>query len=216
MRFYAVAVLLALTWTSRAMAALQPPIIAPESGWVHAPALVMLSNANPSGVIFYTVDGSDPRDRFGNVARNARVYKPARDFPAIFPLSVNRSMVVAAFTADQDFSKLLFTEISYHGPPASVISNFLGEFVEFKNVGAVALDVSGLELRNILRPEPSGNLLHIFPVGTSVGPGQFHFLVRGTNEFALVYPGVPVDGQLLGRKIDHEIGELVVRATNGA
>ena len=59
------------------MAALQPPIIAPESGWVHAPALVMLSNANPSGVIFYTVDGSDPRDRFGNVARNARVYQPA-------------------------------------------------------------------------------------------------------------------------------------------
>jgi len=211
------------------MAALQLPIIAPESGLVHAPALVILSNPNPSGVIFYTVDDLAPRDRFGNVSRTARVYKRGRDFPAIFPLSVNRSMVVrarvkagaewseavaAAFTADQDFSKLLFTEISYHGPPFSVISNFLGEFVELKNVGAVALDVSGLEMRNIARTEP--NLLYNFPAGTSIGPGQFHFLVRGTNEFALVYPGVPVDGQLLGRKIDHERGELVVRATNGA
>jgi hypothetical protein len=229
MKTRAVAGLLTLTLAARAIAALQPPVITPESGLVHAPALVILSNPNPSGVIFYTVDDLDPRDRFGNVSRTARVYKRARDFPAIFPLSVNRSMVVrarvkagaewseavaAAFTADQDFSKLLFTEISYHGPPASVISNFLGEFVELKNVGAVALDVSGLELRNIARTEP--NLLYNFPAGTSIGPGEFHFLVRGTNEFALVYPGVAVDGQLLGRKIDHEIGELVVRATNGA
>src|SRR5262245_59413994 len=79
----AVAGLVALTLAGRAFAALQPPMISPEGGLVHTPALVIPSNPNPSGVIFYTVDGSDPRDRFGNTARNARVYKPGRDFPAI-------------------------------------------------------------------------------------------------------------------------------------
>jgi hypothetical protein len=229
MSLRAVAGLLGLVVSLRAPASLQPPVLAPETGLVHTPALVTASNPNPSGVIFYTVDGSDPRERFGNVARNARVYKPGRDFPAIFPLSVNRSMVVrarvkagaewsdavaAAFTADQDFSNLLFTEISYHGPPGPIIQG-VGELIELKNVGVVALDVSGLELRNLYRPEASGNLLHLFPVGTIIGPGQFYLLVENTNAFPLAYPGVQVDGQLL-RKIDHERGELVVRATNGA
>ena len=127
--------------------ALEPPGIFPESGELVAPARVKLRNPNPSGAIFYTADGTDPRGEDGTVRSGAQVYSDSvesHDF--VGPFSANRSMVVrcrvksgedwsemktATFIADQDFSKLLVTEIMFHptnGPPESEYE----EFIEFK------------------------------------------------------------------------------------
>ena len=63
----------------RVSLALEVPVISPAGGNVQAPALLSISHANPSGAIFYTTDGTDPRDARGRVRRTARVYRPSRD-----------------------------------------------------------------------------------------------------------------------------------------
>lgn len=214
-------------------AALLPPVFDPQGGFVRSPCLVLATNFNATGVIFYTVDGGDPRDHFGNVATNARCYLYPRLHPSderstearsdADAISVNRSMIIRArvksgtnwseltaapFTADQDFSKLLFTEVMFHptqrdrGPD---------EFVEFKNVGTVPLDLSGLILAEI-----DTKYLHgTFPPGSIVGPGQFFVLARDTNEFRTLYPGAPVEGQY-DTQLGNSSATPAVMDTNGA
>ena len=99
---------------------------------------------------------------------------------------MNRSMVVrariksgadwseltaAAFTADQDFSRLLFTEVMYH-PRAFIHTPRDEEFIELRNLGDVPLDVSGLRLVGLTQGTTSQPLeLFKFPAGSSVPPG---------------------------------------------
>src|SRR5690349_7985871 len=98
-----------------------PPDFSQLGGRVHSPALLVLSHTNLTGAIFYTVNGEDPRDPFGNVAPSAKSYSD--------PINLNQPTVVrarfkvgsrwsdlrgAAFSVDQDFSPLLFTELMYH------------------------------------------------------------------------------------------------------
>lgn len=165
---------------------------------MHTPGLVVAANPNSSGAIFYTVDGTDPRGHFGNVTANARRYAA--------PLSVNRSiilrarvkagtdwsdLVAAAFTADQDFSNLLFTEVMYH--PTDLHGEEQEEFVEFKNVGMKPLDLSGLELRDITEASIIPPFFS-FPAGSIVQPGQFVVLAFNAGVFQSIYPNVALQG----------------------
>jgi hypothetical protein len=170
----------------------EAPTFDPAGGLVRSPALVQLAHENDSGTIFYTVDGPDPRDPFGMVAADARSVSG--------PLSVNRSMIirarvrrgtewseptVAAFTADQDFSKLFFSELMYHPRDAGDIA----EFIEFKNTGTVPLDLSELRLRTVYN-----NNLYIFPPKSHIGPGGFCVLVAREAAFRLMHPTAPFQG----------------------
>jgi hypothetical protein len=230
-----VALLLSALCAVSGYAALMPVTFDPAGGTIQSPALVLLTNHNSTGVIFYTTDGSDPRDVFGGVVPTARIYEPpTANTPALtFPLSINRPMIVtarvksgtnwsdaavAAFSVDQDFSKLLFTEILFHSPPTP--TNFdLGplEFVELKNTGSKTLDLSGLELRNLITTRTRG-LHHTFPTGSVVGAGQFMIIAITNAIFEAYYPGVPLAGCFNGpeRGLNHEREELALRATNGA
>jgi hypothetical protein len=62
-------ILTSLLGTHFCQAQLVAPLFTPGGGLVGSPALVQLTNPNPSGVIFYTTNGDDPRDPFGNVVR---------------------------------------------------------------------------------------------------------------------------------------------------
>jgi len=80
-----------LLWLALALCArtaLVPPTISPRGGLVRSPALVVLTNVNPTGAVFYTLDGGDPSGHFGNVVTNARSYSE--------PVSVNYSLVIRA------------------------------------------------------------------------------------------------------------------------
>jgi hypothetical protein len=192
-----------------------PPVCTPPGGSVRSPALVTITSPNPQVAIFYTLDGSDPSDPFGNVVPQARRYSA--------PLSINRSMVIRArvkagaewservtarFAADQDFSKLLFTEVMYH--PTHETERH--EFIELKNAGTVPLDVSGLELMSL---RGRVVLLHRFAEGAVIAPGAFYLLVNHPDEFQARYPGVPYQGVNL-RRLDNSFDALAIQSTNAA
>jgi hypothetical protein len=200
-----------------AAGALIPPSISPPGGLARSPALVTIANPNSAGAIFYTLDGSDPRGHFGNVETNARV--------CLSPLSINRSLVIrarvksstnwsdlvaAAFTLDQDFSKLLFTELMYH--PSDEMGREQEEFVELKNVGTIPLDISGLEFRDLT--ELAFNQF-TFPPNSIVLSGEFVVLALNTNVFHSVYPGRPLDGALISG-FNERSGSPALIGTNGA
>ena len=224
-----------IVYTSQAAAALLPVSFNPPGGLLKAPALLMLTNPNPSGAIFYTLNASDPRDVFGAVSTNALLFEPpAAAVPArSFPLSVHRPMIVtarvksganwspassAAFSVDQDFSKLLFTEVLFHAPP-NPTNPALGniEFLELKNTGTVAIDLSGLELRNLRTTTPRG-LYHTFPQGTQIAAGTFLVLSWSRDAFESYYPEVMLDALFNGpaSRLDHEGAEVVLRSSEGA
>jgi hypothetical protein len=202
-------------FSAGSLADLSAPRFTPGGGLVRSPALVKVTHANPAGVVFYTTDGSDPRDRFGNVAPTARA-QPS-------PISVNCSMLIrarvkngaewseptaAAFTADQDFSNLLFTEVMFH--PRD--TDDLAEFVELKNVGSVPLDLSGLELRYAL--SPVGPTFQ-FQSGKTIPPGGFIVLAHSAEAFRALYPDVPFDGPLSAR-MGNSFESLVLQSAEGA
>ena len=192
--------------------ALEPPSFSPAGGLVRSPAQVQVTHANDSGTVFYTIDGSDPRDPLGMVAADARTLSE--------PLSVNRSLTirarvrsgtewsglsVAAFTADQDFSKLFFSELMYHPKDAGDAA----EFIELKNTGAVPLDLSGLRLRTLENPN-----LFTFPAGSQIAPGAFVVLVALEAAFRTIHPIAPFHGIYSG-SLDNFADDITLER-NGA
>lgn len=194
-------------------AALNPPIVTPAGGIITAPSPITLANPNATGTVFFTLDGNDPRNVFGHVATTARPYEN--------PISANRpleiqarvksgtewsTLVVAAFTTDQDFSKLLFTEVMFHPQDSSD----RGEFVELKNVGNQPLDLSGLEFAAV----DSGILeaIYTFPNHTIVPPGSFFILVSNPAKFHEFYPDVPVNANFIGELSNSGVPYLSIRS----
>ncbi len=194
-----------------------PPVLSPAGGWVHAPALAEVTHNNAAGTVFYTINGPDPRDPFGEVAREAR--------RAPEQLSVNRPMVVrarvragvewsplvvTAFTVDQDFSKLLFTELMYH--PRD--NDDWAEFIELKNAGSVPLDLTGLQINfgyGGYRPFS----FYTFPAKTIVAPGGFHVSIAQLQAYRALHPAAQVDGILQG-EMSNDSGSLSVQTAAGA
>jgi hypothetical protein len=208
LRFLCVAVLV-----STCRGDLAPPVFAPGGGFVKAPSPIVLSHSNPSGKIVFTLDGSDPRDVFGNIVVHARIYTG--------PLTLSRPMLVrarvksgaewsdlaaAAFTSDQDFSQLIFTEIMYHPQDAGESA----EFVEFKNIGTRPIDLTGLEFACLNLLTPDVHAFMEFPPGTIIRPGEFRVLVHDLIKYPQHYPGAPMHGKYTG-DMPNSAGELVIR-----
>jgi hypothetical protein len=152
----------------------------------------------PTGTIWYTTDGSDPRLRGGAISSSAQQYTG--------PITLNRGMRVrtralsgstwtaiteATFFIVQDFTGLLLTEIMYHPLGTTNLSGDEFEFLELKNVAATNLELSGLYFTN--------GLTYSFPVGTFLAPGHFFVLVSNPAGFTNRYPAVHVDGVYSGK-----------------
>jgi hypothetical protein len=158
-----------------------------------------LTASAPSGTIYYTTDGSDPRLRGGAVSPSALPYTGA--------ITLNRSTEVlartfngsnwsalnhASFTVIRTWTDLFITEIMYH--PAGDLSGLDPdeyEFIELKNVGTTLLDLSGVSFTSGIR--------YTFPIGTELSPGDFVLLVSNPSAFTARYPGVSFDGVYEGR-----------------
>src|SRR5206468_1404869 len=101
------------------------------------------------------------------------------------------ALVETTIFVQQDFTKLLVSELMYNPPAAGLVSGDEFEFLEFKNAGLKALDLSGLLF--------SDGITFSFTNGTSLAPGQFFVLARNAAQFQSKYPGVTVNGVYTGR-----------------
>lgn len=190
---------------------LYPLTGAPEfsqfGGAVPAGFALTMTQTNTTGSIYYTMDGSDPRE-YGtaNVAPGAQAYS--------LPLILNAPTVVSArvlngtawsalvqatFYPPQDLTHLALAEVMYHPPAMGVTNCDEFEFLELQNLGTSTLNLTGLSF--------SQGIAFVFTNGTLLPPGQFFVLVRNPAAFAARYPGVAVQGVFTG-KLDNT-GETI-------
>jgi hypothetical protein len=169
------------------------------SGAVPAGFAFYMTNNNGAGTIYYTLDGSDPRARGGNISPTAVAYVPGT---AIF---VNATLTVRARVRNgtvwsavteatlypaQDFTKLLVTELMYNPPDVGATPGDEFEFLELKNTGALTLDLSGLNFNGIT---------FFFTNGARLAPGQFWVIGRNATTLGAKYPGLVINGIYSGR-----------------
>lgn len=183
-------------------AGLYPSLNAPGfsqiGGMVPPGYALTLTNPNPSGGIYYTRDGADPRLWGGALAPTALAYSTplvltnATTLRARIRDGANWSALVeATFYTVQDFAGFKITEIMYHPPPFSPYVGDDFEFVELKNTGTNTLDLSGLRFTD--------GFDFVFTNGTRLASNAFFVLARNPAAFGVKYPGVPVSGVYTGR-----------------
>ena len=180
-------------------AGLYPPVDAPQfnqfGGNVAAGfELTMTHSAAPAGTVFFTVDGTDPRE-YGTaaVAPSAQAYVAAMGINTLTHVRarvlVNNdwsALVDARFFPPQDYQSLLLTEIMYNPLGQDGTNGAEFEFVELKNIGTETVDLTGLHF--------SEGILFPFTNGTFLGPGEFFVLGRNPGALTLRYPGLVVHG----------------------
>ncbi|MBN2506439.1 MAG: lamin tail domain-containing protein [Verrucomicrobia bacterium] len=152
----------------------------------------LLSLTAPRGTIYYTTDGTDPRERFtGAVAPTALAYTPATPVSIPGPMRIkartwdgtNWSAVTEAeFVAGSMGVPLAITEILYHPLGGDAF-----EFVELFNAGLTPLDLGGFTCEGIT---------FTFPQNSWLAPGHTLVLIPHIDPaaFAARYPHVAVFG----------------------
>lgn len=157
-------------------------------------ATFRLENKNGEGQIIYTIDGTDPREAGGAVSPDAftstdrkalirlhssAVIKARIYFDGVWSALTHRDVL----SEEDDYSKLALTEIHYHPPEllydGDTISGKDLEFMELKNTGTTAINLSGLVLDSAVFYE--------FPDDAVLPPGRFYVLASKPSDFYLRY-----------------------------
>ncbi|MBN2473869.1 MAG: lamin tail domain-containing protein [Pirellulales bacterium] len=207
-------------------APLYPSVVAPsynQHGGQVASGFSLFINA-PAGVIYYTLDGSDPRLPGGGVSPNADVF-------SVFPISITGSTVVkaramvagewsalnqATFFVGQPAvgGDVAITELNYnpYDPTADELAadptfnNDDFEFIELQNTTNHAIDLTGLRFTTGVQ----------FDFGVdNLAAGQSLVLISNPAAFAARYgTGIHVAGQYTGN-LDNDGERIVLQDRNG-
>ncbi|HTG45519.1 MAG TPA: lamin tail domain-containing protein, partial [Verrucomicrobiae bacterium] len=161
----------------------------------------MLTISTPLGAIYYTTDGTDPRLPGGGISPRATLYSGpimvSSNAGIVARAYVNPTMLWTPWSAPVNASfvsttpKLVITEIMYHPvppPPGGTNSDEDFEYIELKNVGATALNVSSFTL--------SGGVEFTFPNRT-VAAGERILVVKSRYAFTNRY-GVALNAAIVG------------------
>ncbi len=166
------------------------PTFSQQGGAIGANFQLTITNPNGTGTIYYTTNGTDPRQAGGAVG----------GIPYTGPVAISQSTTVRArvLNSNAEWSpvneatfvggakpSLLITEIMYHPPDVGTTSGSEYEFIEIKNVGATSVPLFGMRFTGID---------YSFPPGASIDPASFIVLAKNPTLFAQKYPGVPVLG----------------------
>jgi hypothetical protein len=156
---------------------------------VNGPSSLLIDNIS-QGAILYTVDGSDPRSPGGSVAPSAKsggVNQVELEFSASAVVNARihyqdewSALKEVWLVADQDdYSRLAITELHYHPQEMVYRGDTIPgedlEFIEFKNTGTDAVNLSGLVLDSAVYYE--------FPEDALLPPGQFYVVVSKPAAF---------------------------------
>lgn len=198
---------------------LNAPLLSSYGGVVSNGFTLYLTNDNGAGAIYYTLDGSDPRVRGGNISSTALAYAPGMPILINFPATVRArvrsgaiwsALAEATFYPAQNFDKLIFTEIMYNPPGVGATPGDEFEFLELKNTGTNVLDLSGMNFTD--------GISCSFTNGTRLNPGQFLVLGRNRTTLQARYPGLAVHSTYTGRldnggetiTLSHPLGTKVI------
>jgi hypothetical protein len=177
-----------------------PPVFAPLNGEI-VTSLELTMSVPPSqeGTIYYTTDGSDPRQEgTGTVSPNAHRYagpllltSTTQVKARVFSEGASPPWAGQAWSAlsegtyvslgDEISNPLRITEIMYNP-----VGGDDYEFVELKNAGHVDLDLANASFEGIAFTFP--------PMAAPLAPGEFIVLVRNPAAFAERYPAVTIGG----------------------
>jgi len=190
----------------------EAPTLSPHGGSV-APGEA-LSMTAPEGIVYYTIDGSDPRMVGGAVAATAVAY--AGPITIDQPLNIAArarvggawsALVEARFLVDR---ALRISELMFHPadpPSGSAYTKDDFEFVELTNVSAAPVDLTGVGLTD--------GISFVFPSST-LAPGDHVLVVADLSAFTSRYgAGLPVAGQYTGR-LDNDGEQLTLTDATGA
>ena len=169
-------------------------------GSVGNPYSFNIANPNsPTGTLYYSVNGADPRDIGGGI--NAGAMTGASPVPVTLTSTAtvrarvydSATQVWSPLTEAQYFvgvlansSNLAISKIHYNPPGPGNLT----QFVELMNIGATAIDVSNVHF--------TLGIQFTFPAATPLlAPGGRLLIVRNMSSFTTAYPTVPA-GQIAG------------------
>jgi len=187
--------------------AIDPPQFSQQGGEIDA-SLVLRLDA-PAGEVYYTIDGTDPRQA-GTDAPSTTALRYAEPITLTTATTVKARTLAggewsalneAAFRRPGQRSDVRITEIMYNP-----IGDEEAEFLELKNVGEVAADLSGAYFDGIT---------YVFPDHATLGPGEFALLVRDLKSFRKRYAEVEVLGVYDGKLSDGG-EEITLYAADGS
>lgn len=190
---------------------IDPPILSQHGGEV--PSGFELSMTAASGVIYFTTDGSDPREAWSSNAIGT-VYTG--------PINLNQSSTVKARTlvgsewsalADAtflvgdlaDFSNLVVSEIFYNPLGGADL-----EFIELQNISSAPIDLSGVQF--------SDGIDFAFDTNTVLPPSSRILVVRNLAAFTAEYgAGLFIAGEFQNEtRLSNSGEQIVLLAANGS
>lgn len=157
----------------------------------------MISDA-VGAIIYYTIDGTDPRRPGGQLAPTAQVYSS--------PMQVSeRTRILARarigtvwsplqsgdFYPPGDPADLQITEVHYAPVGNGGLDGRELEFIEIQNTGPEAVSLDGLAFTDGIDFQ--------FPAGRSLAPGDYTVVVSNLLAFSGYNSGVRVEGQYDGQ-----------------
>jgi hypothetical protein len=178
-----------------------------------APVGSALGIIAPAGTIYYTLDGSDPRQAVTGTAVGALYAGPITltESALVKSRALNNGEWSALSEAKYLVGKLaaagdlVVSELMYH--PAG---DGLAEFIELRNISDVPIDLTDVSFGT--------GLTFDFPVNTTLTAGERLLVVRDQTAFEAVHgAGLPVVGEFADSSILADSGERVsLLDANGA
>jgi len=150
---------------------LYPSVAAPV--YAQSGNSLTIENPNGAGSIFYTTNGSDPRDPGALTYSNALTLTVSATYKSrVLENGVWSALQSADLVAGTpaDATNLVISEL-YYNEPGSAEEN---EFIELTNISNNEIDLSNLTF--------TAGLTYTFPLDTTLSPGGR--LTIGTNDFA--------------------------------
>ncbi|MEO8353274.1 MAG: lamin tail domain-containing protein, partial [Chthoniobacteraceae bacterium] len=186
-----------------------PPDFAQHGG--NVPIGYQLAITAAAGDIYYTLDGSDPREIFTSNAIGTLYSSPvALNQTATVKVRARNGSEWSALTeatfivgTPASASTLAISELNYHP-----LLSEEHEFIELVNISAQTIDLTGVHF--------TAGVEFTFPLGLLLGPGERTLVVRNIAEFETQYgAGLPVAGAYVG-SLENAGEEIALAAADGS
>ncbi|MBA4148656.1 MAG: lamin tail domain-containing protein [Verrucomicrobia bacterium] len=171
------------------------PLFNQKSGEIASGFQLTMGHTNGAGVVYYTLDGTDPRG-LGGVTNGIAYSGPITLTDTAHVMARAKSgtnwsaLREGTFNVTGHADAMRITEIMYNPLPLGTNNDANQyEFIEMKNTGGAPVDLSNCYFTGIG---------YKFAPKTIIAPGAFVVLVRNPVYFSARYPGVPVHGVFLG------------------